>query len=178
MPLGDLISSPRRGSGHEEAPVYSITKDGAFIPSIEHYDGDQVAQRNISRYRLIHAGEVAFSTLRIEDAVFGIAPVDALISPMYGVFSVDTTKVSKEFLVHLLKSPSMVRQYRMFTEGSALHAFSLISLKKMTVSLPPREEQERIAALLSDIDTLIAAQEAKLDKTRTVKKAIQHLLLD
>jgi type I restriction enzyme S subunit len=51
------------------------------------------------------------------------------------------------------------------------------SLSLVEVSLPTREEQAAIAAVLSDMDTELAALAARRDKTRALKQAMMQELL-
>ena len=50
-------------------------------------------------------------------------------------------------------------------------------VKALEVVLPPSAEQHAIAAVLSDMDTEIAALEQKRDKTRALKQGMMQELL-
>jgi type I restriction enzyme, S subunit len=62
--------------------------------------------------------------------------------------------------------------------GNAITRLTLEKIKKLRFPLPPtKAEQETIAGALSDMDTEIAALEAKLAKTRQIKQGMMQELL-
>lgn len=61
--------------------------------------------------------------------------------------------------------------------GSTFLEISKKVLRGLPISLPPLPEQRRIAEILSSVDEAIAATQAVIDKTRTVKQGVlKHLL--
>lgn len=54
---------------------------------------------------------------------------------------------------------------------------SLEDLRKIEFSMPSKENQTRIATILSDMDAEIAALEAKLTKYRHIKQGMMQNLL-
>jgi type I restriction enzyme, S subunit len=50
-------------------------------------------------------------------------------------------------------------------------------MEKMAMKIPSYDEQQKIATILSDMDTEIATLEAKLTKTRQLKQGMMHELL-
>jgi type I restriction enzyme S subunit len=61
--------------------------------------------------------------------------------------------------------------------GSTVKGISLPDLKKIEFQLPPRPEQTAIATVLSDMDTELAALEARRDKTHALKQGMMQELL-
>ena len=84
-------------------------------------------------------------------------------------------KVSNEFLYYLLISlrPKLIER----AIGSTFLEIGKREVASLEVKLPPHNEQCKIAAVLSDVDSEIAALEQRHDKTRTIKQGmVQHLL--
>lgn len=68
-------------------------------------------------------------------------------------------------------------QFRFFSVGTKVSGISKTNIGKITISVPPVEEQTAIATLLSDMDTELAALEAKLVKARQLKQGMMQELL-
>lgn len=82
--------------------------------------------------------------------------------------------VSIGFLTDFLESLN----YERFNSGTAQPKLNKQSCFGILISLPPtKAEQEAIAAILSDMDTEIAAIEAKLAKARQLKQGMMQELL-
>ena len=62
-------------------------------------------------------------------------------------------------------------------QGDAVVHISAAALSRIEVTVPSAPEQTTIAAVLADMDTELSALEARLDKTRDLKKAMMQELL-
>ena len=81
------------------------------------------------------------------------------------------------YLAHLLNSPVAARQKSRMAQGDAVVHIRGDHLAEVELPLPPLPEQRAIAAVLSDMDTEIAALERRLDKTRAIKQGMMQQLL-
>ncbi|MCC4106869.1 restriction endonuclease subunit S [Serratia ureilytica] len=81
--------------------------------------------------------------------------------------------VSDDFVFYLMCSIDFNR----YAAGTSLPALQLSVLKSLKVFLPPYEEQEKIASMLSDSDTEISILEKKLFLLKQEKKALMQQLL-
>jgi len=81
--------------------------------------------------------------------------------------------VSDDFVFYLMCSIDFNR----YAAGTSLPALQLSVLKSLKVLLPPYEEQEKIASMLSDADTEISILEKKLFLLKQEKKALMQQLL-
>jgi type I restriction enzyme S subunit len=61
--------------------------------------------------------------------------------------------------------------------GSTVRGLALADLRALALELPPIPEQTAIAAVLSDMDTEIAALKARREKTRQIKRGMMQELL-
>lgn len=64
-----------------------------------------------------------------------------------------------------------------YSESSAQPGLSAIKLKKLKVSLPPKQEQTAIATALSDVDNLIQSLEKLIAKKEAIKTGTMQQLL-
>ena len=83
--------------------------------------------------------------------------------------------MSNEFLYYLLITlkPKLIER----AIGSTFLEIGKREMASLEVNLPPLEEQHTIAAVLSDMDTEIAALERRRDKTRALKQGMMQQLL-
>ncbi|HBP86142.1 MAG TPA: restriction endonuclease subunit S [Nitrospiraceae bacterium] len=88
------------------------------------------------------------------------------------------SKGNSKFFGYLFNSPIISSQKASKGQGDAVVHISATALSSIKFPLPPtKAEQEAIAAILSDMDTEIAALEAKLAKTRQLKQGMMQELL-
>jgi type I restriction enzyme S subunit len=82
-----------------------------------------------------------------------------------------------KFLFHILTSEAFKRAIGGQATGSAQLNFGPSHVAKVFISVPQYSEQEAIAAILSDMDTEIAALDTKLIKARDLKQGMMQELL-
>lgn len=68
-------------------------------------------------------------------------------------------------------------QFRFFAVGTKVSGVSKSNIGKITVMVPPEDEQTAIATVLSDLDAEITALEARLAKARLLKQGMMQELL-
>ncbi len=81
------------------------------------------------------------------------------------------------FFGYQLNMPSVVRQKANLGQGDAVVHISASALSSVQVPVPTLEEQTAIATVLSDMDTDLAALEARLAKISTIKQGMMQELL-
>jgi type I restriction enzyme S subunit len=81
------------------------------------------------------------------------------------------------FLTYYLRSDVGRQLLFSLAQGATRHNLSKAALMAVLIKLPSLLEQSAIAAILSDMDTEIAALEAKLAKARQVKQGMMQELL-
>lgn len=81
------------------------------------------------------------------------------------------------FMGYYCNTPNINSQKASKGQGDAVVHISASALSSITAYLPSLPEQTAIAAILSDMDTEIAALEQKRDKTRLLKQGMMQELL-
>ncbi|MBK9351264.1 MAG: restriction endonuclease subunit S [Sulfuritalea sp.] len=81
------------------------------------------------------------------------------------------------FLGYALNTANVIRQKASRGQGDAVVHISAVALAQIEVRVPDATEQTAIATLLSDMDTELAALEAKLAKARDLKQGMMQELL-
>jgi type I restriction enzyme S subunit len=131
-----------------------------------------------SQYRRtqLRGGEIVVSLVGypgacaiVPDALAGanIARQAALIRPK--------AEIDTNYLYQFLRSPIGQARLKNETIGSAQQVINLRDLKEVMVAVPPKREQEQIAAILTDLDAFVELETANLDKLATLKT---HLMSD
>lgn len=88
-----------------------------------------------------------------------------------------TDTLDHKYRRYCFQTPDIKRQFYYFAVGTKVSGISKTNIAKLLLPVPPLPEQIAIATLLSDMDTEIAALEAKLTKTRQIKQGMMHNLL-
>ncbi len=84
----------------------------------------------------------------------------------------------ESFIFHALVSASEEILASCMKSGTTVESIELVWLKRFEIAIPPSlDEQNAIAAVLSDMDEEIAALENKLTKARAVKQGMTQVLL-
>ena len=86
--------------------------------------------------------------------------------------------VDSDFLFRLLGSERIRRIARVLAKQAVSQAsINTKELRELDLTIPSFDEQTAIAAILSDMDTELAALEARRDKARQVKQGMMQELL-
>ena len=82
------------------------------------------------------------------------------------------------YLGYLMNHETVVRQKAQMGQGDAVVHISARNLAEIAIDLPPLEEQNAIATVLSDMDAEIAALERRRNKTQQIKQGMMQQLLN
>lgn len=78
---------------------------------------------------------------------------------------------------YCFQTTAVKEQFRFFAVGTKVSGVSKTNIRKISILVPPPEEQTAIATILSDMDTEITALEARLTKARQIKQGMAQALL-
>ncbi len=130
-----------------------------------------------SKYKLARAGDVVMNKMQAWNGVFGISPVDGMVSPDYSVFAHLRPSLAT-FLCHLLRTDAMAGEF--FTRsrgmGTAFLRLNTSDFLDTVVFIPDVREARAIAAFLdretAKIDALIAEQEKLIELLAEKRQAV------
>ena len=141
---------------------------------------------DIEKYRqeirsAVKGGDIVMAKIGERCGASAILPVghpDGILSGNALKITIDETLYSSELVAHiLLRHYSSGRLDSLRTVG-AQPAVSMANLKKYSIELPVRKnEQTAIATALSDTDALIAGLEKIIAKKRMIKQSLMYELL-
>lgn len=139
--------------------------------TIEHISKEAI---NMSATQVIPSGTIIIATrMSVGNPV--IYSVDTAINQdLKAIFTKD--EVNKEYLVYFLRAITPMLDE--IASGTTVKGLSLDVLTKQKVLMPTNEaEQRSIATALADVDALIEAKRALLEKKRAIKQGTMQELL-
>ncbi|WP_368491527.1 hypothetical protein [Parafannyhessea umbonata] len=119
-----------------------MTNSHGFVPSQEYFN-KEVYSKELRTYRVVHRNMIAYNPSRIN--VGSVAVQDkvdnAIVSPLYVVFSADETKVIPGYLVRFLRSKPGLDQIAQQSIGTVRSNLKFDALCKMQMPLPSLQAQ-------------------------------------
>ena len=157
--------------------ILSVSNRSGFVAQEEQF-GKRVASDDISKYKIVSQGCIAYNPSRIN--VGSIAYYSSndfgVISPMYVVFKTEKTLCPNYFMA-LTKTNEFFQQMKILLAGSVRDSLKFDDLCSMTFKLPSIEEQKAIAKILLTADKEIELLQQDLEQEKQKKKALMQLLL-
>ena len=118
----------------------------------------------------VQTGDVGLTTV-VPDELAG-SNCHALIISRF-----DRDKAASRFVSYYLNSEPGRGRLRLIETGTTMKHLNVGDMLHFLVPVPPRDEQDVIARVLSDMDAEIEAIEAKLVKARQIKQGMMQVLL-
>lgn len=184
--LGDIgFFSKGRGIKKDEAASGNIpcirygeiyTRHNDYIKKFFSFISGNIAKTS----KKINKGDILFagSGETKEEIGKSVAFVDEFEAYAGGdIVIMSPNDVNSLFLGYLLNSKKIQKQKANNGQGDAIVHIHAHHLEKISIPLPPLEEQQSIAEVLSDTDNLIQALEKQIAKKRLIKQGLMQKLL-
>lgn len=173
---GDKLFDPiDRRPAAPDLPLLAITQEQGAIPRDQIDYHVSVTEASIASYKEVRPGDFIIS-LRSFQGGIEYSRHRGICSPAYITLN-RKGEGSDDFYRHLFKSDRFIQQLTRNIEG--LRDGKMISFKQFSEQLLPEprpDEQRKIAACLTSLDELIAAQGRKVEALKAHKKGLmQHL---
>lgn len=177
--LKDVLREEKsRNKENASERVLSVTNHSGFVLPEEQFS-KRVASANVSNYKVVRKGQYGYNPSRLNVGSF--ARLDSydegLLSPMYVVFSIKKQLLNSDYFLNWMSSNEAKQRIAGSTQGSVRDSVGFDALCGFPFKLPPMEEQQKIAAVLSSADQEISALQQKLDALKQEKKALMQQLL-
>ena len=130
--------------------------------------------------RRLRAGDILVSTVRPNlqsHLLFASAEPNWICSTGFSVVRCRTQDAVPGYIFSHIFGHLVTKQIETLLTGSNYPAINGRDVKALEIPMPKLPEQTAIAAILSDMDTEIAALETRLTKTRELKQGMMHNLL-
>ena len=174
--LAELFAE-RCESNRTDLPLLSITADRGVIPreEVERKDTSNVDKK---AYLRIAPGDIGYNTMRMWQGVSAVSRLEGLISPAYTV-CIPNEKIEPDYAGYLFKSAPMVALFNRHSQGMVSDTLSLKfhHFARLSVSIPGRDEQQKIVETFQRLDREIQLLEAQRAALARQKRGLMARLL-
>ena len=133
---------------------------------------------SLEKYRVCHPNDLVMNIMLAWKGSMGVSQYKGIVSPAYSVFAVNADNVSPRFFEYLFQTSLYTSIFKRYSTGiidSRLRLYPDVFLGLYSL-IPSKHEQMRIVEYLdqkcSQIDSLIAVEEAQIEKLKEYKQAV------
>lgn len=174
------VQLSKKNTDGKDYPVVSCSKHYGFVDSLDYFK-KKVYSDDTSGYRIIPRNAFGFPSNHIEEGSIGVQTVHdiAIASPIYVVFKANPKLINNVYLYALLKTEHYRQIFCAATNASVDRRGSLRwkEFSAIRIPLPPLEEQQKVATVLTNADKEIELLEQQLANLQQEKKALMQVLL-
>lgn len=172
--LGTLIKPAKlQKCGNDDYPVLSMTMHNGLVFQSDKFK-KSVASQDKSTYKVVHRNQLVIG-FPIDEGVLATQRItDAgIVSPAYGIWDVDQTKIIPEFLEYALRCNRAIDYYKAKLRGSTARRRSLPTptLLELGVPLPDIEQQRLALTTIRHAKNALDSRQAQLTKLDELIKA-------
>lgn len=169
--------------GCVDLPLLSVYLDVGVIPfSAKAEKRTNVTSKDLSKYQRVDFGDFVLNNQQAWRGSVGISFDTGIVSPAYIVLSMNDM-LNSRYANYLLRSRIMVDQYLINSKsvGSIQRNIYWPALKRTSVPVPPREEQDQIVRFLdwkvSNINKLINIKKKEIKAIDALKRStVSHAI--
>ena len=143
-----------------------------------------ISLKNISPKSLLNDGDIVFVDASEDDEGTSrhliVKNPDGIpyISGLHTIVAKSTgDSLDNDFKRYCFQTKVVKSQFKFYAVGTKVSGISKTNIAKIEIAIPPKSEQTRIAAIISDMDAEIEVLEQKLNKYRQIKQGMMQDLL-
>lgn len=143
--------------------------NGSRITSVK----EKIKKSGLSKTRFVRKGDLILSN----SMSFGrpyLLEVDGCIHDGWLLIRNSHNKFIVEFLLYLLSSPNVLRQYKSLAGAGVVTNLNKELVSKVILAIPSLEEQQKIASFFSTLDQKIELNERKIEALEKLKKGVMQ----
>ena len=172
--LGTLIKPAKlQKCGNDDYPVLSMTMHNGLVFQSDKFK-KSVASQDKSTYKVVHRNQLVIG-FPIDEGVLATQRITdvGIVSPAYGIWDVDQTKIIPEFLEYALRCNRAINYYKAKLRGSTARRRSLPTptLLELDVPLPDIEQQKLALTTIHHAKNALDSRQAQLTKLDELIKA-------
>lgn len=161
-----------------DQPLLSVYLDIGVIPfSAKAEKRTNTTSQDLSKYQRVDKGDFVLNNQQAWRGSVGVSNYTGIVSPAYIIVSLKDS-ITSRFANYLFRNRIMVNQYLINSKGvgSIQRNIYWQSLKRITVPVPSREEQDQIVRYLdwqvSKINALVAAKKCQIKLLEEERQAV------
>lgn len=175
--LSDYVKEVSNRNNIDCQNVKSVSNKNGFIDQASQFS-KQVASEDVSKYKVVTKGCVAYNPSRINVGSIAIynGDVPGIVSPMYVVFK--CVNMDPCFLLLILETARGKYEVKSYLSGSVRDSLAFEDLKSIEIAIPPKEKWGEIVNIFNIIDTHYKLYNDKLSFLKRQRKTLQQYLLN
>lgn len=178
--LGDIYTE-RKESGDENLPLLMVSiHSGVSDGEVDAAELPKQVKRieDKSQYKKAVSGDLVFNMMRAWQGAIGAVRTTGMVSPAY-IVAKPNDKAYPLFMDYYSRTPQMINQIDRQSYGVTDFRKRLYwdSFAPINCILPPIEEQQKIATILTTQDKVIKLKEKRLAEKQRQKKYLMQQLL-
>lgn len=175
--FGDIYTE-RKEPGDENLPLLMVSiHSGVSDGEVDAAELPKQVKRieDKSQYKKAVSGDLVFNMMRAWQGAIGTVRTTGMVSPAY-IAAEPNNKVYPLFMDYYSRTPQMINQIDRQSYGVTDFRKRLYwdSFAPIGCILPPIEEQQKIAAILTTQDKVIELKEKRLAEKQRQKKYLMH----
>jgi len=166
--LGSILEL-KSDKNHPDYEVLSVYREYGVIQKDSRDDNHNATSLDKTNYKAVNPGDLVVNKMKAWQGSMGISSYKGIVSPAYITCNVTSKKIVADFLHQLLRSQSYIGEYNRISYGVRVGQWDMHyeDFKRVTVLLPPEEEQLAISSFLdhktTQIDQAIAQKERMIE---------------
>lgn len=178
--FGDIYTE-RKEPGDENLPLLMVSiHSGVSDGEVDAAELPKQVKRieDKSQYKKAVSGDLVFNMMRAWQGAIGTVRTAGMVSPAY-IVAEPNDKAYPLFMDYYSRTPQMINQIDRQSYGVTDFRKRLYwdSFAPISCTLPPIEEQQKIAAILTTQDKVIELKEKRLAEKQRQKKYLMQQLL-
>ncbi|MEI2657804.1 MAG: restriction endonuclease subunit S [Nitrosomonas sp.] len=175
-PFWTLYRRTKR-TGYVNEQLLSVYRDYGVIPKASRDDNNNKPSDDLNPYQLVKVGDLAINKMKAWQGSVAISEYQGIVSPAYFVYESTNDEISR-FLHYLMRSSRYITGYLTLSKGIRVNQWDLEPQyhSRMSVVLPPKDEQQIIATFLdretAKIDALIAEQQRLIELLKEKRQSV------
>jgi type I restriction enzyme, S subunit len=179
--ISSIIDTPHYTSPNYESGIPIIRTSDCDTNGRINYSKTKFTDKSEYENRRQHIDPNVGDILFTREAPCGVAVVvdkkEIAVGQRIILLKTDLEQILNSFMILFLNSFYGLYQTKIFAISTTVERVNISDIKKFLIPLPPLPEQQKIASILSNIDSKITSQEQYKEKLEKLKKSLMQKLL-
>ena len=179
--ISSIIDTPHYTSPNYESGIPIIRTSDCDTNGRINYSKTKFTDKSEYENRRQHIDPNVGDILFTREAPCGVAVVvdkkEIAVGQRIILLKTDLEQILNSFMILFLNSFYGLYQTKIFAISTTVERVNISDIKKFLIPLPSLPEQQKIASILSNIDSKITSQEQYKEKLEKLKKSLMQKLL-